>query len=119
MKPVFQISVSENIGKLLNTREAATLLIDDVRESKCSVVELDFISVEFMSRSFADQFHKDKLKVQTELNISIEVLNADEEIIRILQVVSHTQKKVNREFNDVQIFSFSNTALLSEHLLSI
>ena len=119
MKAVFHISVSEHIDKLLNTREAATLLFDVVRESKCSVIELDFTSVEFMSRSFADQFHKDKVKLQNELNIAIEVVNANEEIINILQTVSRTQVKSNREFEDIQIFKFSNTALLSEYLLSI
>lgn len=119
MKAVFQISVSEQIGKLLNTREAATMLLDVVRESKCSVIELDFTSVEFMSRSFADQFHKDKIELQNKLNVSIDIVNANEEIINILQTVSRTQVKSNREFEEVQIFKFSNTQLISDYLLSI
>jgi anti-anti-sigma regulatory factor len=119
MKAVFQISVSEQIGKLLNTREAATLLLDVVRESKCSVIELDFTSVEFMSRSFADQFHKDKIEFQNKLNVSIDIVNTNEEIINILQTVSRTQVKSIREFAEVQIFKFSNTQLISDYLLSI
>lgn len=119
MKAVFQISVSEQIGKLLNTREAVSMLLDVVRDSKCSVIELDFTSVEFMSRSFADQFHKDKIALQNELNISIDIVNANEEIIHILQTVSRTQVKSNREFEEVLIFKFSNTQMLSDYLLSI
>lgn len=119
MKAVFQISVSEQISRLLNTREAVSILLDVVRDSKCSVIELDFTSVEFMSRSFADQFHKDKISLQNELNISIDIVNANEEIIHILQTVSRTQVKSNREFEEVQIFKFSNTQMLSDYLLSI
>ncbi len=119
MKAIFQISVSEQVGKLLNTREAATMLLDVVRETKCSVIELDFMYVEFMSRSFADQFHKEKIELQNTLNVSIDIVNANEEIINILQTVSRTQVKSNREFEEVQIFKFSNTQLISDYLLSI
>jgi hypothetical protein len=119
MKAVFQISVAEQIGKLLNTREAATMLLDTLCDTKCSVIELDFSDVEFMSRSFADQFHKEKIELQNTLNVSIDIVNANEEIINILQTVSRTQVKSNREFEEVQIFKFSNTQLISDYLLSI
>lgn len=119
MKAVFHILVSERLGALLNSREAATSLLDFVRENKCSVIEMDFTSVEFMSRSFADQFHKEKIMLQNDYNIVIEVVNANEEVVNILRTVSRTQSKSDRQFNDVQIFSFSNTDLLQEHLLSI
>ncbi len=119
MKAVFQISVAEQIGKLLNTREAATMLLDTLCDTKCSVIGLDFSDVEFMSRSFADQFHKEKIELQNTLNVSIDIVNANEEIINILQTVSRTQVKSNREFEEVQIFKFSNTQLISDYLLSI
>lgn len=44
----------------LDSREAATWLAEIVREYSLSKqIELDFSGIEFMSRSFADQFHKE------------------------------------------------------------
>jgi hypothetical protein len=119
MNTVFHILVSDHLGTILNSREAATSLLDIIRANKCSVTEVDFTSVEFMSRSFADQFHKEKIILQRDCNSVIEVVNADEVIVNILRTVSRTQSKSDREFSTVQIFSFSNSNLLQEHLLSI
>jgi hypothetical protein len=109
MDSVFNISVFEHLGSSLNS----------ILENKCAFIEMDFSSVDFMSRSFADQFHKERIKLQNDNNIVIEVVNASEEVINILRTVSRTQSKSEREINDVQIFSFSNLELLKDHLLSI
>ena len=58
MKALLQIQVVEEVSEMLNTREAATELMNAVREANSNHIEFDFSNVEFMSRSFADQFQK-------------------------------------------------------------
>jgi hypothetical protein len=119
MKALLQIQVVEEVSKLLNTREAATELMTAVRGSNCKHVEFDFINVDFMSRSFADQFHKEKVALQSDFDALIEISNANEEVMNILRIVSNTQNKIKREYKILPTFKFSNTELLSNYLLSV
>jgi hypothetical protein len=80
-------------------------------------VEFDFSNVEFISRSFADQFHKEKTKLANSKSISI--LNASEEVLRMLSTVANTQNAIYREYKKLPVFKFSDTSLLSDYLLSV
>lgn len=119
MKAVIQISVFEEQGSLLNTREASSSLFNIISKNKGAEIELDFTDVEFMSRSFADQFHKERMSFQEKENSMVHLVNANEEIIRILQAVSQTQNKRERKFISLPVFKFSDEKLLSDYLLSI
>jgi hypothetical protein len=119
MKAVLHIPVYEEMGNLLNTREAAIQFMKVIRDNPCNVVELDFNKVEFMSRSFADQFVKEKSLLQKDLNVSIQIINANEEIIKILSIVSKTQNKKDREFISIPVYKFSDSKLLSDYLFAI
>ena len=119
MKALLQIQVVEEVSKLLNTREAATELMNAVRDSRCKNVEFDFSDVEFMSRSFADQFHKERVRLQDDLQLLVEVSNANEQVVNILRTVSNTQNKVKRHYKILPVFKFSNADLLSDYLLSV
>lgn len=119
MKAILHISVFEEVGMLLNTREAAQQLSITIKSSQCNSIELDFSNVEFMSRSFADQFYKEQLQLKNELNIIIHIMNANEEIIKMLNVVSNTQNKKDREFKTIPVYKFSNPQLLADYLFAI
>jgi hypothetical protein len=119
MKAVLHIMVFEEMGNLLNTREAAIRFVQIIKDNPCNNVELDFTDVEFMSRSFADQFIKEQFQIQKEFNISIQIINANEEIIKILSIVSRTQDKKDREFFSIPVYKFSNSKLLSDYLFTI
>lgn len=119
MKAVIQIPVLEEVGKFLNTREASSLLFNIISKNKGAEIEFDFTGVEFMSRSFADQFHKEKLQFQEKENLVLYIINANEEIIKILQAVANTQNKKDRKFVSLPVFRFSDEKLLSDYLLSI
>lgn len=119
MKAILNISVFEEIGHILNTREAAVQLTDLIRENPCEVIELDFTDVEFMSRSFADQFIKEELQLKAKFNIAIDIINANEEVINILNVVCNTQHKTKRGFSPIPVYKFSNPQLLSDYLFAI
>ena len=119
MKAFLQISVFDELGNSLNSREAVSILSENIEAPKFNPIELDFSGVEFMSRSFADQFHKEKIKWQEELNLQVDIVNANEEILEMLNAVSQTQDKRDRKIIDVPIFKFTNPELISNYLFSV
>lgn len=118
MKTVNQMVIFDKLGSLLNTREAAINLMEIIAKAESKTVELDFSNVEFMSRSFADQFYKERNSFQEKTNSIININNANEEIIKILQVVSKTQDKKEREYISIPVYKFSDKNLLKNYLLS-
>lgn len=120
MKNKLEIKIYDKIGRILNTRESALTLIDLITASSHKIIILDFSKVEFMSRSFADQFYiyiEERRQVQDD--ISIRILNAKNDIIKLLNAVGRTQNKINREYVKLPIFHFTKSNLLSEYLNSI
>lgn len=112
-----KIDLKALFGTSLNTREGAIDLSNLISALNVPLVELDFKEVEFMSRSFADQFYKEKLKLQ-ENHISVYVKNANQEIESILNTVSNTQNKKDRTFNEIQVIRFKSVNEMSNFLLS-
>jgi len=122
MEATNTISVSEVCGTKLITREAAVDLINSIDFSPCTmcnVFELDFSSVEFMSRSFADQLHKEKLRVHRDTRSEIIITNASREVADMLNSVAKTQSATIRTKEDIPVFRFSDAKVLTEYLLSL
>ena len=113
-----RIFVSEKAKNFLISREAVTSLFNELSNTNAEL-ELDFSNVEFMSRSYADQFHKTKLEFEQQHNVKIHIVNANEEVINMLQVVSKTQNSNNRIFEKIPVFRFSKPKMLSDYLFSI
>lgn len=113
------IHIKSIYGTFLNTRESAIGLSKLITGLASSNIDIDFKNVEFMSRSFADQFYKERQKLREEKGISIFLINADEEIERILEAVSRTQDKQDRKFNDIQVIRFTDVKDVSNFLLSV
>lgn len=122
MEATNTINVSEFCGTELITREAAQELIASIELSPCTVCnvfELDFAAVDFMSRSFADQLHKERLRHQQELQCEIFVINASKEIFDMLEAVAKTQNKTERKKERVPVYKFNDAKALSEYLLTL
>jgi hypothetical protein len=119
MQPSARIIVTEEFGKLLNTREAASELINLVSDVNSSDTEIDFTGVEFMSRSFADQFHKELEQIRLEKQQRIEILNAAEPVIRMLKAVAVTQNSTDRDYIALPVLKFTDHKLLRDYLLSL
>jgi hypothetical protein len=104
------IHVNSLIGKTLDSRDEAAKLIESISNtySNCIEVSLDFEDVEFMSRSFADEFHKQKMNLVNEKGYTILVTNASHQIIDILKAVSKTQTKRSLTQKNIPIYSFSD-----------
>lgn len=64
-----EIKVAEILPSTLDSREAATRLVNVIKEeaNSNSIVEIDFTDIIFMSRSFADQFHKENYLVKRKI----------------------------------------------------
>ncbi|MDD2982181.1 MAG: hypothetical protein PHQ74_02225 [Crocinitomicaceae bacterium] len=119
MKNTLYINVFERLGETLNTRIAATSLFEFVSEIKCDAVNFDFDQVVFMSRSFADQFHKDRMTLQGQNKVVIEICNAESNIREMLTTVASTQEKKDRYYRVLPVFTFTNDEKLEDYLLSI
>lgn len=113
------IRVAELLGKTIHTRDASRHLLDFVAESPCMNIELDFLEVDYISRSFADEFHAYKMKLAAELQKSIIVTNANDEIINMLQSVARTQNKRYKQDIMRPVYKYSSWSQLESYLLSI
>lgn len=118
MKPTKKILISDTAKNFLVSREAVNSLFDGLSFSEFEY-ELDFSNVEFISRSYADQFYKMKDDFEKRFNTRIHIINANEEVINMLHVVSKTQNLSERSFEKVPIYKFSKIDNLSDYLLSI
>ena len=103
----------------LVTRETAILLIEKAISTHCSYIEIDFAGISFISRSFADQFHKEKLKSWEQCNKEIVVVNAHHDVLEMFKAVSKTQHNEDRLFEEYPKVRFENRRSLKQYLYSI
>ena len=113
--PVYQLLESTSI----HTRDAANIILCAAETHPCDEVVLDFSNISFISRSFADQFHKDKLEVITRTGKVIIVENASEEVIKMLQAVARTQVKTNRPVSQVPVYKYTDLISFEKFLVAI
>jgi hypothetical protein len=119
---VTDINLLEILPKTLDTRESSTHLFGllETNYNKSSFIKLNFSGIEFMSRSFADQFHKERLKFQSINNSLIELKNANQQIVEILHAVSNTQtKRSSIDLSNLSILTFSNSEQLEEYMFAL
>ncbi len=119
---VSEINLLDILPNTLDTREASTRLFEflESNNNNTPTIKLNFSSIEFMSRSFADQFHKERLAFQTKNNCLIELKNADVQIIEILHAVSNTQKtRSSIDNSNISILTFSNSEQLEEYMFAL
>jgi len=113
------IQVSELLGATIHTRQASDVLLQVVQNDSCPEIDLDFSAVQYISRSFADQFHAGKMQLACEQQKTIIVTNANEEVMAMLQAVAKTQNKQYREVNKAPVYRYSQWNQLENFLLSL
>jgi hypothetical protein len=116
------INTKELVGNTLDTRDEAQKLFAYLEEHDALPVTavFDFEDTIFMSRSFADEFHKLKMKRLQENNDAVvEIVNAPVQVIEILQAVAKTQKSRTLHNSDRIQLSFTNCEQLTDFLLSV
>lgn len=110
-----KISVSEALGTTLSTREQATRLFSQIGDCSNRVI-VDFSKVSYISRSFADQFYKDFLRLNKVM--MIQTVNGNQVVCDMLNAVVKTQKK-RSDPRTYRIQAFSSKEDLKKYLLSI
>ena len=128
-------------AKTLSTREEADKLFDfintlDISTSEVnskentinstnekfhiSYLKLDFSKIEFISRSFADQFIKNEANYKSGLNVTFEFINIDDTLRKIFEIVSNTQtEEIRKTSKSVRIISYRTFLELHSYLASI
>ena len=101
------IKILPNLNKSLDTRDQAQILFERLESycPNCNDLVIDFSGIDFMSRSFADQFHKEKIRLQEMRHIIVSIENEVPQIHSILNSVSKTQKTMKRESSTFQFHS--------------
>lgn len=112
------ISVHELLGSSIHTREASSVLMHLVENDPYNDVELDFSQIEYISRSFADQFHVDKISLAMRLQKTIIVSNATDAVINMLQAVAKSQNAENRQIENIPVYKYSSQPQLENFFLS-
>ena len=110
------IPVVRTLGNSLHTREAAEALVQCAAKHPCDQIELDFEGVDFISRSFAHQFHFDKIIVAKESKKVIIVTNANESVLLMLQTVAKEKVRKHSDYN-TPIYKFDRRAQMERMLL--
>lgn len=82
----------------------------------CDLVDLDFSTVEYISRSFADQFHFKKINLTETMQKKIIATNASEKVINMLQAIAKTQN-MNRSFKSIPVYKYSDGNSFERFLL--
>ena len=111
-----EIKISDLMPITLDTRESASKLAELIIEAGEHTVELDFTNIIFMSRSFADQFHKELYNCESTVEISIK--NADVSILDMLRAVSKTQHSRKAIKKNYQLISFNSLSKLEDFTFS-
>lgn len=109
------IAVKKLVGHSPNYRNSADVLFATVAPGVTEVV-LDFTGVEFISRGFADQLHKERLRVQEALKLQVVLENVSEDVRQMMAAVARTQDSAPGELVDVPVIRV-NDAREFERLL--
>jgi hypothetical protein len=110
------IHVKKNAGANPNFRNSASELFAAVVPGIQEVV-LDFAGVEFISRGFADELHKERIKWQEEKHARVVLENVNEEIARMLAAVARTQGVAERSMVDLPVIRVNSVKELEDLLL--
>jgi len=103
----------------LITREAAQALIEYAGDTACRQIELDFTGVDFISRSFADQFHKEKMRLWQTASKEVEIVNACDNVLEMLKAVSKTQDEPKDNSRQFAYIDVGSRPAVKRFLLSI
>lgn len=102
----------------LVTREVASLLFSYIEDVACNYIEADFSDIFYISRSFADQFHKEKIKFWESRQKEIVVVNANDDVFKMFQAVSKTQNS-SRASQHIPIIQLTGRKTLKDFLQSL
>lgn len=120
MKQEIEIILSKLFNNSLNTRESVEILVarinNEILDSQDVHVILNFENIEFMSRSFADEFHK--VINQEDFNIGLTFKNMSSDMLAMLKAVENTQNKRSNTLKKPTVISIKDIKTLENYAFS-
>ena len=116
MRPSTIIKVQSKVGSNPNYRDSADVLFTSVPSTTKELV-LDFNGVEFISRGFADEFHKARLLFQSERNVPVILEQVNEAVQEMLSAVARTQEGNTSLRVDIPVIRVNSVDELERMLL--
>ena len=116
MRASTDIKVKNKVGSNPNYRNSADVLFTEVPATTEELV-LDFSEVEFISRGFADEFHKARLRFQTERNVPVVLEQVNEAVQEMLSAVARTQEGSSPLRVDIPVIRVNSVDELERMLL--
>ena len=116
MRPSTVIKVQSKVGSDPNYRNSADVLFHAVPATTEELV-LDFNGVEFISRGFADEFHKARLRFQAERNVPVILEQVNEAVQDMLSAVARTQEGSTPLRVDIPVIRVNSVDELERMLL--
>jgi len=120
MKQEVEIILSEIFGNSLNTRESVQTLMRKISEETSSLCEkfviLNFEYIDFMSRSFADELHKEITDKDFDINITFHKMEGD--LLSMLKMVEKTQKQRSNITKKPKFVTITDAKTLSDYAFS-
>jgi hypothetical protein len=106
------IDVAPIVGNTADSRDEALKLFLSVTSycPNCSNIELDFANIEFVSRSFADQFLQEQRKFE-KMGFTILPVNTCVQASQMFQAVSKTQSGRTIKEKEVEVRSLTRDEL--------
>ena len=101
------IKIKDKIAEMLATRQTIIQLFNDILNYQEKNIILDFEKVEFISRSASDQLYKELKKHEKR----IKMINASENVKKMMEIVEKTQYGAKRQLYKVPILEFENKDL--------
>jgi hypothetical protein len=101
----------------LVTREVAEELAERIASVQCYFVFVDFSGIDFISRSFADQFHKEKLRLWEAGLKEVSIEGASQAVLEMFKAVSQSAEgKAVRHTRVIPIVQRTDRATLKQFL---
>lgn len=123
MENEIKITLKDQEINSFHTREAANLLLNNIKSnaSFCNQynIVLDFHSIDFMTRSFADQLVFQSKLLEDSMHYKFYFENLNTNLKELINSINHSQECNKRSSKHIPVKKFDTKKDLMEYLVSI
>lgn len=112
------LSLSEHFKNSVLSR-AAVINLFDIDFSKAKTVEIDFSTIDFVSRSATHQLIKEKERLEKTLPVKVNFLNLNKKVKEMFEVVSKSIETPKPQVSTIHRVHFSTPKEFQSFLLHI
>ena len=97
-----RINIAKKIASILSSRDAIRNLDKLIKKAKTDLVELDFIEIDFVSRSAAHELLLLKEKFSRQSKI-ISFINANQDVSKMLRIVAANRALPSQKSTEINV----------------